>query len=468
MAVKNYRIIVINLFEYQNKKTFTGSFQELEDFLDDIWGKREQIGSYRDEEIQRGGGQQFLRFYHKTNELRSNKYVGVIHFAGHRINLLPKLFFDIEREHLQSDVQAIHSHILWWLSYCRKIRFPNYHTSLGDHKSDFFEVLIYLFSKYARELLSSVVHQQYEACEEELLNIKGRINTQAYITDNLSKANWHKVHCIYDTFTVDNTFNRVIKYVSKMLRNVTSVEENKKYLEEIIFILDEVNDVVVTADDCLGIRFNPMLVNFETVRDYCHLFLRNCTSFNYKDDLKLFAFLLPMEYVFEDFVFGFIEKEIPEIKAKSQPISITLDQERNFTLRPDLCLETPYQKIIVDTKYKIIYADENDPKNGISQTDLYQMLAYAVRFKLTDIMLVYPDKMRGYHKQGDTVVVKDELANGIPVNIYIYELPIINREIFHNPLTKELNLNQLFEETKSELVERIRKIFFPLIISLPS
>ncbi|MBL0340927.1 MAG: hypothetical protein IPP71_08365 [Bacteroidetes bacterium] len=76
------------------------------------------------------------------------------------------------------------------MSYCRKIKFPNYQASLGSTKSDFFEVLIYLFSKYTRELLNSSIYQQYEEVNRELLFIKGRLNTNEYITENLSKGNW--------------------------------------------------------------------------------------------------------------------------------------------------------------------------------------------------------------------------------------------------------------------------------------
>ena len=92
------------------------------------------------------------------------------------------------------------------------------------------------------------------------------------------------------------------------------------------------------------------MVSFELVRDYCLLFLSNSISFDYKNDLKLFAFLIPMEYVFEDFVFGFIEKELHEIKAKSQRSDMYLDVEKKFNLKPDLWIQTPNTSFIADTK----------------------------------------------------------------------------------------------------------------------
>jgi len=449
---------MINLFEYQNKQEFNGDYNRLEIFLDDIWKKREKSSFYYDDSEDKIEVQQFLQFLHKTGELRSNKYVGVIHFEGQKINLLPKIFFEADKGYSPVEINAIQNHILWWLSYCRKFKFPNYQTSLGSVKSDFFEVLIYLFAKYTRGLLSNSIYQQYEEVENELPFIKGRINTSEYINENLAKGRWHKFNCTYDAFVVDNKFNRIIKYVSILLINATTSFDNKKYLREILFILDEVSDTRATADECQNIKFNPMLGNFETVRDYCYLFLKNSISLEYKNNLKLFAFLLPMEYVFEDFIFGFIDKEIEEVKAKAQERSTYLDKNENFSLRLDLYLDTGSNKIIADTKYKIIYADENDPQKGISQNDLYQMLAYAVRFKINEIKLFYPDTIKSYKEKENEIIISDELAEGVEVNIKSFQLPIINRALFTELNLQEMELGKMFNETKIKLKERLNKI----------
>ena len=385
---------MINLFEYQNKVDIQASFDGLEGFLDEIWNSRERNSFYSENGTDKIESQRFLQFIHKTNELKSNKYVGVIHYEGNKINLLPKIFFDSEKEYQINEVNQIQNHILWWLSYCRKIKFPNYQASLGSTKSDFFEVLIYLFTKYTRELLNSSIYQQYEEVNRELSFIKGRLNTTEYLNENLSKGKWHRLNCTYDAFVFDNEFNRIIKFVTTLLFNVTSSQDNKKNLREILFILDEVSDERATAEQCSRISFNPMFGEFETVRDYCQLFLTNCISFDYKTDLKLFAFLLPMEYVFEDFIFGFIEKELEKVTAKAQRSDTYLDEGKAFNLKPDLWLKTDHKSLIADTKYKIVYSDEKDPKKGISQNDLYQMLAYAVRFEVDEIILFYPNTIK--------------------------------------------------------------------------
>lgn len=454
---------MINLFEYQNKVIIDNSYDDLEAFLDEIWINREKNSYYFDKKNDNIESQRFLQFIHKTNELKSNKYIGVLHYKGKRINLLPKIFYDAEKEVSVNEVNQIQNHILWWLSYCRKIKFPNYHATLGSANSDFFEVLIYLFSKYTRELLSSSIYQQYEEVNSELSFIKGRLNTDIYINENLSKGKWHKLNCTYDAFIFDNEFNRIIKYVTTLLFNVTSGQDNKKNLREILFILDEVSDERVTAEQCSRISFNPMFSEFETVRDYCQLFLTNCVSFDYKNELKLFAFLLPMEYVFEDFIFGFIEKEIEKVTAKSQRSDTYLDESNIFQLKPDLWLKTHEKSLIADTKYKIVYSNEMDPKNGISQNDLYQMLAYAVRFRVDEIILFYPNTVSQSQAQATEFIIKDTLANGKKISIKAFQVPIINKDLFNSTFQDSRGLKDLFESTKIELINKLKEILNPAL-----
>lgn len=450
---------MINLFEYKNKVNFKGNYEGLENFLDEVWNNREKNAYYTDTENDKVESQRFLQFIRKFKELRSNKYVGVIHYEGNRINLLPKIFYDDKKEYSTNDINQIQNHILWWLSYCRKIKFPNYQAALGSTKSDFFEVLIYIFSKYTRELLNSSIYQQYEEVNRELSFIKGRLNTNTYINTNLSKGKWHKLNCTYDAFVFDNEFNRIIKYVTTLLFNVTSSQDNKKHLREILFILDEVSDERATAEQCARISFNPMFGKFETVRDYCLLFLNNCISFDYKNELKLFAFLLPMEYIFEDFIFGFIDKELESITAKAQRSDTYLDETKSFKLKPDLWIKTPQKSLIADTKYKIVYSDEADPKKGISQSDLYQMIAYAIRFKVDEVVLFYPNTIKKSQEDSTSLLIKDTLADEKEIRINAFQLPIINRKLLNQKVDTSFSLEYLFESTKSELIDELEKIF---------
>lgn len=449
---------MINLFEYKNREQFSEKhFEELEIFLDEVWSKREKSNYYTNEEDSKIEVQRFLQFFHKDKTLKSNKYVGVIHLEGETINLLPKIFFNSQKKD-EPNVKAINKHVLWWLSYCRKLKFPNYLSGLNTEKADFFEILIYLFSKYTRELLNSSIYQTYTEVNKESSYVKGRVDFNSYINNNLAKGRYHKISCEFDAFEMDNEFNRGIKYVSKLLLSVTKESQSKRFLSDILFILDGVKDVSSSPQVMKRMTFNPMFSNFETVRDYCVLFLENSVSFNYKNDLKLFAFLLPMEYVFEDFIFGFIDKEIEEVNAEYQNSSKYLDVTNNFKLKPDLILKLPLKKIIADTKYKIVYEDETGPKKGISQTDLYQMVSYAIRFNLKEIILFYPNTINNEILNDSAMEVIDELANNETIKIKMAQLPIINFEMFNETYLNQNTLELDFLVLKDVLVSRIKDL----------
>ena len=288
--------------------------------------------------------------------------------------------------------------------------------------------------------------------------VKGRVDFNSYINNNLAKGRYHKISCEFDAFEMDNEFNRGIKYVSKLLLSVTKESQSKRFLSDILFILDEVKDVSSSPQVMKRMTFNPMFSNFETVRDYCVLFLENSVSFNYKNDLKLFAFLLPMEYVFEDFIFGFIDKEIEEVNAEYQNSSKYLDVTNNFKLKPDLVLKLPLKKIIADTKYKIVYEDEADPKKGISQTDLYQMVSYAIRFNLKEIILFYPNTINNEIVNDSAMEVIDELANNETIKIKMAQLPIINFEMFNETYLNQNTLEYDFLELKDVLVSSVKDL----------
>ena len=459
---------IYNLFEYDKPLSFEGTERQLNDldsYLDEIWEKREKsvlnFWQGEDEEL-RKSTQQFIEFSRKNNTLRSGKYVGIISFDGKIINLLPKIFNDNQNGEYQTyEVEAIQSHILWWLSYCSKFKFPKASSSYSSLKSNFFEVLIYLYAKYTRQILNNYIFHGFQEIHGETRFMRGRLNINRYVAENLSTANWHKLNCIYDAFEMDNDFNRIIKYVSNLLFQTSQNSENKKLLREIVFILDEVSDQQCSIYDCEKIKLNPLFQEMFTVLDYCKLFLANSTVLSYKHDFKVFAFLLPMEYIFEDFVYGFIDREIGKGLADSQTTGKYLTEDDRFNLRPDLVINIPSKGhfVIADTKYKIIDSDTSkDKKLGISQGDLYQMLAYAIRLKCTEIKLLYPNHVQDFETSGQPITkfrVLDEFSGKL-INIKVYRLPLILEN--WKELKPKKKLDQLFSENRDRLKEVLEEV----------
>lgn len=452
----------INLFEYGHWERFGDSAEQLKafhHFLDNIWQNRKNSTLSFDESNweneEDDSEQQFLQV-NFLKQIKANNYVGIIRYGETVINLLPKIFQQ-KAPIQEQDLQNIHAHLLWWLSHCTKLQFPKSWSSFNHIKSDFFEILIYLFAHYTKETLSKILYQTYQEVENELPYMKGRLDMPQYIRQNLSRGRWHQLSCVYSSFELDNRFNRIIKYVAKLLMSATQNHENKRLLSDILFMLDDVRNQRMTANDCEKVVINPLYKELTPILDYCRLFLTNSTILRFKNELEVFAFLLPMESIFEDFVIGFLQKHFnDDFNIQSQKsdkylaalfYDNRLEKDKVFQLRHDIFLEDKKDKsrqIIIDTKYKKIYTNptNSSKKHGVSQSDMYQMVSYAIRRNCQNIKLIYPNQKHSNNtSQSITFKVKDELSDDKWINIDVHEMPFLDRSLTLNPY---LTLNEQF------------------------
>jgi 5-methylcytosine-specific restriction endonuclease McrBC regulatory subunit McrC len=65
-----------------------------------------------------------------------------------------------------------------------------------------------------------------------------------------------------------------------------------------------------------------------------------------------------------------------------------------FKLVPDLLIEkhseAGFPGAVVDTKWKQLARQDEDPKGGVNQSDAYQVHAYATRYGMPRNVLLYP------------------------------------------------------------------------------
>jgi len=102
-----------------------------------------------------------------------------------------------------------------------------------------------------------------------------------------------------------------------------------------------------------------------------------------------------------------------------------------FLLKPDITTNCgDSMRVIIDVKYK------NAGKN-VSQVDIYQMLAYAVRYNCENIYLVYPKMM------------DSSIDGGILVD-YKIKLEILN---------KDISIKIVFLICSTTGISRLRKFF---------
>ena len=465
-------------FEYQKKKyndSFLKSEKERELFksvLNKLWSERKQFGlsSVYFDDNNKHSEQQFFTFY--DDHIKAGKYIGAIKYGNQTIQILPKTLESGIKIHSEAEILEIsNKNLLWWLSRCSKINFPKTFSAWNTQSFDFLDILIHLFSTLTKDDLIFNKHQSYVEKEESIGTLRGRIDFSSYAT-NYHTGNAHILPCVYDSLEIDNLYNQIIKFTSKLLLQHTENDEIKKILQEVTWILDDVEDVFLTVMDCEKVVVSPLNENMKIILDYCKMFLGGMSIKTDDDELEVFTFLIPAEKLFEDFIFGFIKDEFEfesDIKAiqsqgdqngQQKPLAIEKNEEgeevsKSFRLKPDIYISKHSGDIILDSKYKVIYTkeeakEEDRKKNGVSIADVYQMLAYTVKLNVQTCHLLYPATLINHDKLGTHYEIKHN--NGSDVSkVFYHRLPTIIKKC-------ERELLEIIEEKEKKLFNILNKI----------
>jgi len=439
------------LFEYDKWEKISNK-DDLKKMLQDIWKQRVFVDNevIETEDTKDNRYQPFLKF--DDSQVRANNFVGFIQNGDELIEIYPKVFRNLSNAKEKKELML--RHIFYWFGYCRKWRFPFNQASLDTIDIDEFpELIINLIANQFSETVSNQPLTMYQQLEEPLMTPRGSINFKRYISNSLSHGNFQNIECDYEPYLFDNKVNRIIKYCSRLLLKQTKFTENVRMLQEVIFILDEVEDLPCTANEVDRVSLNSYFAEYSTLMDSCKLILNQQLYSSNTYDLSQWCLLFPMEYIFEDFFAGFLEAKFhKKYKVEYQKSNEYLSNTpKVFNMQHDIYLTTKdgtNRKIIIDTKYKLRDSNfKNDLKKGIDQTDLYQMVSYAFKRGCTDIILVYPNLTENINSP-DKFEIISGFQNHEKVNVIAIEIPFwsltdmkgIDQRIFK---VVEQNLNEI-------------------------
>lgn len=465
---RNYSDVEVGLHNQHDR-------DEFKEVLDFLWKERKSYGIssvYFEEDD--ATEQQFFTFY--DNKIKAGKYIGSIKYKDKQFHILPKIF---SKQDWQSKVEKSNAKensnrtILWWLSRCSKIDFPKSFSSWDTQNFDILDVLVHLFASLTIEDLVFNKHQTYVEKEEVIETLRGRIDFNKY-SANFHTGKGHVLPCIYDSLEINNLYNQIIKYTSKLLFHYTDNELLRKKLFEITWILDEVDDVNVTTLDCEKVVLSPLNDKMQTILNYCKMFLSGMSIKTDVNQLEIFAFLIPTDKLFEDFLFGFIRDEFSNEKGIEKIISqgsglenkflaksfkFNVKPKNAFGLKPDIYIqkEKGSDDLILDSKYKVIYtkdeAEEFDRKeSGVGIGDVYQMLAYTVKLDVKTCHLLYPPSMDS--KDGLSGYYEIDHHNGFDVSrVYYHRLPSVLSD-------SKVDLKELIGYQEDLLRNELKKIIY--------
>ena len=312
-------------------------------------------------------------------ELRAKHFVGVIETrSGTVVEVLPKIADDV------ATTRAILLKMLRRLRHSPFKRLPMAH--LDTDRMNLLEIYIAMFVDAVTELVRKGLAADYVVRRSNEKFLKGRIEKKEQIRHN--QIHKERFFVSYDRYERDRPENRIVKATLKKLLQKSRSPLNRKKLQELLFVFDEVTMAANPLDDLRNLVKSRQMRHYDMVLQWCAIFLSDSAPVSYRGSHYTLAVMFDMNRIFEDYVAYWLKRNRPDLDIKTQHSAkhLLIAPKPLFKLRPDLLIG---EEILADTKWKIL--DEKTPRYGLSQQDLYQMFAYGKKYeKSKTLYLIYP------------------------------------------------------------------------------
>jgi 5-methylcytosine-specific restriction enzyme subunit McrC len=323
--------------------------------------------------------------------LHVRRYVGFISKGKTRLQILPKIYetVDLDNETEKREAMRVMLNLLVASQFNNVLGLSNQNSFANQ--TDILEIFISIFADKIFHTYSRQMNREYNTITENSSFIRGRIDFAASLRINPIRRDLHVVN--FQSFEHDNLINNIIKSVCIKLLHLTCDMENKKKLKIALVFLDDAHEISLSKDLFEAAKFTSLNMPFKPVFDMAKMFFHNLTPQGYQGDDTVCSFLVPLNELFEYYTYKVMNGFSDEISASYQKSRIFAHNQTNdfqHKIRPDIILyKDAYPLLIADAKYK-----NPEYKKGIykkvSQSDIYQIFAYASVYGVKSAALIYP------------------------------------------------------------------------------
>jgi 5-methylcytosine-specific restriction enzyme subunit McrC len=314
--------------------------------------------------------------YSKKGVLKAQNYVGIIQTkSGFTLEILPKIAKKTNKEKSKEI-------LLKMLKTLKKSPFKySQKANLKTKKLPLLEIFIEMFLNELDILVKKGIKNDYITKTENQLFLKGKLKIKEQITKNFIHKERFFVE--YDEYLPNRIENRIIKTTLKKLSKISKSYKNQQKIREFLFIFDEIDEIKNIKATFSKVKNDRTISYYQNVLLYSKLFLFNESFTPYTGHSVAFALLFDMNYLFESYVGDIFKKNYKNVILQHKKYHL-FENPQKFLLKPDIVINNG--EIILDTKWKIIQEEKD-----ISQSDLYQMFAYACKYeKCKKVYLIYP------------------------------------------------------------------------------
>lgn len=323
--------------------------------------------------------------------LKWDSYVGVLETpCGTRLEILPK--------HHEQDDCLVKSRQLLRKLIQRALQLKPRETSVASLELFDAPLSEWVVGQFLAELdllVKRGVRFDYQRIEEEQRFLRGQLNVVAQMRQPPGRQ--HHFQIRHDVFLPDRAENRLLKLALEQVAKSTQDAANWRLANELRSMLAEVPSSKQVSRDLRAWSCDRLMAHYQAIKPWCELILNQQMPIAVSGEWRGMSLLFPMEKLFECYVEGWLRQRLLHgAKLTSQASRHHLcrhDSGKMFCLKPDLLIDTPEQRWILDTKWKRIDAGKPDNNYGLSQSDFYQLFAYGHKYRRGEeprLVLIYP------------------------------------------------------------------------------
>lgn len=324
----------------------------------------------------------------KFNELHQNKYftiihkgirfgsyVGVIQIGGLTIEILPKA-----DNNENVDKNLWQNILLNMLKVCKHIQVESIsETQLKKRHHSILDVYFELYLNEVERLVKKGLIKKYRKNQSNQNALKGKLLFAQNIQQNLV----HKEHfyCEHQVYDKNHLLHQILLKGLLVLKTFVN-DSLKDKLNRLLYEFQDFENINIQKKHFDKIIIDRKNYDYQKAIDIAKIIILNYSpSLNYGND-NLLTLLFDMNALWEEYIFRILQKH------KTDEIEVSFQNSDKFwenkRIRPDIVLKTEYETFVIDTKWKIIEA------NNPSDDDLKQMFVYNLHWKAEKTLLLYP------------------------------------------------------------------------------
>lgn len=333
---------------------------------------------------------------HGRYSLRARGVVGILAAGNCSLEILPKIDVAAE-ENIETQNAAIRKRLIHMLAVALNLKIDlGSITELAWQRETLLEILIRIFCDKLTEAVRKGMPRRYVEEEDDLSALRGRLHVTRQFTRHA--VNPSRLACRFDVLSEDMSLNRIMKAAVLHLSRMSRSSGNQQRLRELAFVYSDIADISPSAlrwDDVVIDRTNRQ---WRELLSMARLFLKGRYQTTTGGAGQGTALLFEMNTLFEEYVGRLISRALAgtDMNVSLQGgrlfcLSSEKTERGLFQTKPDILIRrNGVVAHVIDTKWKRISSRIDDPKQGVSQSDVYQMMAYAQLYQAPRLTLLYP------------------------------------------------------------------------------